>query len=359
VFARSFRYLIKDNYGTEPLYTPNADDMVDFAKGLQLLDELLPRSSRSALSHVHLIVIFAATSDTTPSSSSEFRLSGTIFLSRKLLASPWWVAEHLFHEALHQQLYDFRAGHSLLVPDVAREGAPRVCSLWNVPDATQGNLWDVHRALAAFHVYVHLALLATAAERRSPEVKDAHEAVYGPNRMIGSRTACARANYLAEQVRLPTYWQELGAAGKRVMDWFESVLEALDPAPPPPGSYVHLILDRYWREAREIEILLRKAPRPDLSEPLASLAKNEVRSACAVLAAAHTDVDVSVLGHALETDEPGAMQFVRTRDVILDTLLKASPYPDGYMLAESRVPDELVKHMVDGSSESLQRLLNR
>src|SRR5207302_1915158 len=109
----------------------------------------------------------------------------------------------------------------------------------------------------------------------------------------------------------------------------------------------------------EIEILLRKAPRPDLCDPQARLAKDEVQSALAVLAAASANVDVSLLDHTLGTDEPGAMQFVRTRDAILDTLLKASPYPDGYLLAESRIPDEMAKRMVDSSSESLQKLLGR
>jgi hypothetical protein len=362
VFTRALRYLTADNYGDEPLCSPASEELATFEKAVQLLSELLPQSSRSALSHVHLVVVFAADKDSTPTSSSEFRLSGSIFLSRKLLANPWWVAEHLFHEALHQQLYDFRSGHSLLIPDFAREGAPRICSLWNMPDSIHGNYWDVHRAIAALHVYVHLALLATLAEQRSPEKENTHTSIYGPNKMVGSRIACARAHYLVEQLRLPIHWHELGPAGKRVVDWFDSILEAVDPSPPPEGSCVHLLLDRYWREARQVEILLTNdASASQLSNQLTILAKDEMESAHSILAAANAQTELSSFDQAFASvadDEPGK-EFVRARDLIVETFLHVSPSTDGYNLSASGVADEMVKQMVERSSESLRVMLGR
>src|SRR5262249_52940758 len=157
-------------------------------------------------------------------SSSQFRLSGTFFLTRSRLSSPWWVAEHLFHEALHQQLYDFRHGHSLLVPIYGEREGAKVCSLWNPPDSTRSNFWDTDRVLAAFHVYVNLALFCTLAEQRTTELSD----VYGPpDRMTGSRHAITRAHYLAEQLKA-TCWRELGLAGASLVDWLCSILDALD-----------------------------------------------------------------------------------------------------------------------------------
>lgn len=362
VFGRSFLKVVTDNYGDEPRCTLTADELTSVSKGVQLFRELLPHLSRSTLAHTHLIVFFAADRAATPSSSSEFRLSGTIFLSRRLLASPWWVAEHLFHESLHQLFYDFRAGHSLLTPDSAREGAPRICSLWNVPDTSHGNYWDVHRALAAFHVYVHLALLATVAEHRSEETKSRHEAEYGPNRMVGSRRACARAHYLGEQLRVPLYWEELGQAGKRMVDFFSAVLDALDPSPPHPGAYVHLLLDRYWREAREVEIgLINGTISKDTSDQLRVLSRNEVQSARNALAAADAEFAIGEFDHnfaSLPNDQPG-MEFVRTRDLVIETLMKVSPSPDCYQLSDSRVLDEQFKQAVETSSESLKSLFGR
>jgi hypothetical protein len=353
VFARAFRYVVTDNYA-EQLCTPNTEEIAMLAKGAELLSELLPLSSRSALSHTHLVAIFPAVGSwTTRASSSEFRLSGTVFLSRKLLANPWWVAEHLLHESLHQQLYDFRHGHSLLEPNFDREGAPTICSLWNVPDSSQGNYWDIHRALAAFHVYVHLSLLATLVEQRASDLED----VYGPVRMItGRRTALVRAHYLAEQIRA-VCWQELGPAGKRVVDWFSSVLEVLDPSPPPQGAYVHLLLDRYWREAKDVELLLSEPERrSDLSHQLMMLAKVEVDSARCVLAELNAEGDLDRFNDALVSfsdEEPGT-QFVLVRRLIAKTILNVSP--DGYRLSESKMPDEIVKQMVESSSQSLTTL---
>ena len=362
VFGRSFLKVVTDNYGDEPRCTLTADELTAVSKGVQLFHELLPHLSRSTLAHTHLTVFFAADRAATPSSSSEFRLSGTIFLSRRLLASPWWVAEHLFHESLHQLLYDFRAGHSLLAPNAAREGAPRICSLWNVPETNRGNYWDVHRALAAFHVYVHLALLASVAEHRSEETKSRHEAEYGPNRMVGSRTACARAHYLGEQLRLPLYWEEVGHAGKRMVDWLSAVLDVLDPSPPSAGAYVHLLLDRYWREAREVEIgLINGTISKDMSDQLRVLSSDEVRSVRNVLAAADVEFAVSEFDHksaSLPNDQSG-MEFVRTRDLIIETLMEASPSPDCYQLSDSGVLDAQFKQVVEASSERLKYLFDR
>ena len=352
VFSRSLKHLVHKNFG-EALYTLNSDKSANFSKGLTLLRELLPQSSRSALSHVHLVVFFAAFGDATPSSSSEYRLSGSIYLSRRLLASPWWVAEHLFHEALHQQLYDFRAGHSLLAPDAQRDGAPKICSLWNVPDANGGNHWDIHRAVAAFHVYVNLALMATIAERRSPEEKSRMATEYGPNRMVGSRTACARAQYLLEQIRFPVYWVELGAAGKRLVDWFSSILQLIDDVPPPAGSYVHLLIDRYWREARELEILLRRS-RDLPAQQLQELARTEARSARSILEAVGS-IDINQYDNELDavpTDDP-AKGFIATRDLVIKSL------PNRYTLSSSRVPDEMMRDLVEQSSETLRIMLGR
>ena len=203
--------------------------MTELAKGAQLLGELLPLTSRSALGHVHLVACFPSAGHWSgASSSSHFQLNGTIFLSRDGLSSPWWVAEHLLHEALHQQMYDFRHGHTLLdEKKLGRADGPRVHAIWNPPDANGGNLWSTLRSLAAFHVYVHIAILYRLADQGAMELGRRYGAVDGPTAICRSRTASERAHYLDEQIRA-VCWEELGAAGKRFVDWFSSVLQVLD-----------------------------------------------------------------------------------------------------------------------------------
>jgi len=58
-FVHCFRRVVQDNFGEMPSYTPSIDELAMLSKGAQLLGELLPLLSRSALSHAHLIVIFS------------------------------------------------------------------------------------------------------------------------------------------------------------------------------------------------------------------------------------------------------------------------------------------------------------
>ena len=351
VFTRTFRVLVHDNY-RQRLCTPSAEEREMLLVGTRLLARLLPRSSRSALAHTHLVAVFPQEGAwATTLSSSEFRLSGTIFLNRGLLFNPWKVAEHLFHEALHQQLYDVRQGHLLLDPNFTRDDAPLIQSLWNMPDSTRGNFWDIHRSLAAFHVYVYLSLLTTVAGQR-PDLEEE----YGPVTMVGRRTALVRAHYLNEQIR-KLCWQELGVAGRRIVDWLSSILELLDPTPPAEGACIHLLLDRYWREARAIASLVGAAQPAELHTRLARLIEQEVESARHVLAEVREDIGPLDTAMSSFASEDPVTRFLSIRTLIAETILNVSP--SSYTLSSSRVADEMVRDMVETSSEEVQTLLAR
>jgi hypothetical protein len=285
------------------------------------------------------------------------------------------VAEHFLHEALHQKLYDLRHGHSLLAPNFAREDAPRVWSPWNVPGANKSNYWDTHRAVAAFHVYVHLAHLSAIAEERAPEL----EKVYGSLRhsksgmMTNSRKAMERAHYLGEKIQELCY-EELGPAGKRLVEWLISVLDALDDSPPPANSYVHLLLDRYQVEALRAGTRIKSSlieTRPsafegeasissDVTQQLTKLAKREIESTRSVLSAVNAGAELSQFENTLDkySDEELGRKFPQVRDLISKTILGLSQ--DGYRLKsaspESNATEEIVKQMIEESSGHLHRI---
>jgi predicted O-methyltransferase YrrM len=360
VFGRSFRHLVRENY-TDPLCTPSEADLAALRRGEELLQALVPQLTRSALTHVQLVGVFPHTGAwKDKASSSQIRVGGSVFLGRTLMRSPWVVAEHLLHEALHQKLYDFRHGHNLLEPDFAKRGAPRVRSPWNPAGLNEANSWDTHRAFAAFHVYAQLTLLARVAEERSAELESEFGSSAG---LIPSHKAFARAWYLGEQLRT-TAWEVLGLAGRRMVEWLTAILEALEPAPPPEGARLHLVLDLYRREARRVGARLTE---PDHSSPallttLAPLAEKEIATARGALETTGAATQVEELDEAVDglSAEELASRFGDVREVVAEVLLDASA--DGYVLAPEpglgEGPDAVVERMVLDSSERLHREMN-
>jgi hypothetical protein len=369
VFTRVFRQVVKERLahkcqpGAE-LAAANDKDLALLAKGTSLLNELAPDLARSALSHVDMIAFFPLVPWNGAASMSQFGLSGTVFLSQDLLQSPWWTAEHLLHEALHQKLYDFRHGHSLLSPDFAREEAPRVCSPWNVPGADKLNCWDTHRAVAAFHVYVHLALLSAIAEERAPEFEPTHGPLRVRPGMTSSHKAMERAHYLGEQLKISCHG-ELGLAGKQLIDWLIEVLDALDPAPPPTGAYVHLLLDRYRGEARAVQTNMERATScsSGLISKMTMLATREMERTRSILVQVNAGAEIERFQSAADqyAAEELPIRFVHLRNLISKTILAVSP--DGYGLrsgtAESARAEEMVTQMIEDSSEILHDLFAR
>ncbi|WFB10502.1 hypothetical protein LRS74_28320 [Streptomyces sp. LX-29] len=359
----AFRKIIEHEFGG-PLCDPTPGEIATLQTSAELLSEILPQTSRSALEHTHLIGITPGVGGwERRSSSSQFRVTGAIFLNRKLLKNPWWVAEHLLHESLHQKLYDFRHGHSLLAQDLQEtpekhtehhsvEGRKMV-SLWNSPGVEELNRWDTHRALAAFHVYVHLSLFCTLAERRSAELQDIYGTPDVPSPMTPSRKAFERAHYLAENLH-GLCWEELGLAGQWMTEWLTSILDAMNPFPPPPGASLHLLLDRYTREARKVQ----KRSGAGMADRLGDLLVSEVSTVQAVLASIDAPTEIQELVSSLK---PGPEQskgtaFPDARFRIADTLLRLTP--DGYSLnslqaAAGDPPDEMVRKMVEASSSEL------
>lgn len=375
VFGRAFSHAVHECCGElcEPEYelcTPTDEELSMLTKGALLLTELLPLLSGSALRHTHLIAVFPSQAWKGAASFSQFWLGGTIFLGREFLQNPWWVAEHLLHESLHQKLYDFHHGHSLLEPDFSREDGPKVCSLWNVPGSNNANLWNTHRAVAAFHVYVHLALLAMIAEERATEL----EKVYGPKLgkpgMINSRKAMERAHFLGEKIK-ESCWDELGLAGKRLIEWLISVLNVLDPDPPPKGAYIHLLLDRYRGEAqmaeRKAQSLINRCGLeskipipPDFAQQLRNLVIREIDCARCALSAVNAKDDLGRFNAAIGqySDKELGTKFSQVRAIISTAISDLHPNgSSGLSISGWGTAEKVVQDMIEESSIKLQKIM--
>jgi predicted O-methyltransferase YrrM len=240
--------------------------------------------------------------------------------------------------------------------DQAGEEVPRVWSPWNPQRLHKANYWDPGRVFAAFHVYVHVAFLALVAEQRAAELED----TYGPlSGMVDSRRSLERAHYLGEKLK-EQCWNQLGPAGQGLVDWLSTALEFLDSSPPPEGAYVHLCLDLYTREANQVahSLIGTESGPAALAQALLPVAQDEVETARHVLSVLDAEVELrsfeqNVAGYAGE--ELGA-HFPEVRRAIVTALTGAAT--GGYRLGDTVELDELVKEMVERSSESLYSVLS-
>jgi predicted O-methyltransferase YrrM len=270
------------------------------------------------------------------------------------MENPWWVAEHLLHEALHQKLYDFRHGHTLFELRAKRDDAALVHAVWNPPRLTKANQWDFNRVLAAFHVYVHMAHLAMMVNEKAAELV----ATYGPVRgMIKSSQAYDRAYYLGESLT-ERCWPHLGPAGKALVEWLMSALEFMNASPPPREARVHLYLDRYEKEANQVEKALpAERPFSRLAEGLSPLAKSELQGARDLLAAIGAEEGVNRLDDvaARYRDEELGKSFPSVRRAIAEAISHSSA--SRYRLTDSGEHDKALGEMIDRASHQLYPLV--
>jgi hypothetical protein len=233
-----------------------------------------------------------------------------------------------------------------------------ICSPWN-SFGRANNQWDAFRVYAAFHVYVHLALLGAMIEQRQSEPAEGPgDRSVEPIKVISSRTAIERARYLGHSLQT-TCWDELGVAGKRLHQWLTAVLDVLDPSPGRAGAYVHLLLDLYRNEAHKV----RASQGADDMEVSALLAEevDTTRSLLSDLAASEVQVNrfnAAVSEHLDSGKSTAQERFYGVRMRVSETILGLCR--DGHHIdtVPGRVdPNETVWKMVQRSSERISSLL--
>ncbi|GAA1693277.1 hypothetical protein GCM10009733_106480 [Nonomuraea maheshkhaliensis] len=380
------------------LTSPGARVRETLLRGAELLHELCPRLARSALSHVHLIVVAgkqpptdAVAAGEQPSASvvadgkqpspgfaslTHPRVPGVIFLSTAVLGDAWQAAEYLLHEAMHVKFTDLEHTHSLLGEDYDAAASPLIRPHWNRARQETGDGWPVDRALTVGHVYTSLALFHATVAARHAELTDRYGPIAGADPARQARRSFDRAQYLVDRLgvdRLDRHTEQLGAGGRLFLRWLHGIHEAFDPSPAPEGAYAHLVLDLYEREADTIRKVMSRRDDGRADEDAARLrsaARKEIGACLAVLAATAAPAGPERELHdqdrvLAELESSGAAfrdsaeAFLRTRELVLRALSPVSP---AAFLAP--VPDrpeqtsaEVVRSMVEESGRRLNSLL--
>jgi hypothetical protein len=187
-------------------------------EAVQLLRNLLPHTTQSALEHVSILAWARIyTEDAHVESGTVRTIPGMIFLSPDNLPTPWRLAEAILHEAAHLKLFDLYLTSGILAGTYDALTSVRIKIPWNRPTLLQTNEWPVDQALAALHVYVHLAVLALAGGA-SPTVGSEAQPLF--------EKSIFRAHFLAQQL-LSMEAQPLGGRGYAFVAWLGKLVDEI------------------------------------------------------------------------------------------------------------------------------------
>jgi hypothetical protein len=370
VFTRAFRSLVKRDFDG-PLCSPGDADIAMLRRSVGLLERVAPPLARSALSHARLIALFPSSGRwQNVSSCSQFRAGGIVFLAQGKLQDPRYVAEHLIHEALHQKLYDIRQAHSVLQRDFdddsddgQRGSSSDIVSLWNSEAVVGSNRWGPSRSLAAFHVYVHLAVYARLAQSVYEDGDDEMPPDTNGGGATSAASAFRRAVYLGGQLR-HHYDAELGVAGKCLVDWLDGCLELTSPIPAIVDTRTLLLLERYDQEIQAIEGVVERhgaeGTAGRAAEVLSKLGEQEVSATLQVLALGDgIDAREAFERQVSGDGSPGATiqgrDLPRLRRLVRATMERA--VGDSANPETAAVARQIVDGMVESSSRQLAGFL--
>jgi hypothetical protein len=150
-----------------------------------------------------------------------------VLIDESILADRMFAADSVLHEALHQKLCDLSLIRRVLFSPA--DGEPKVVKIpWG---AEVPRCWELSRALAAYHVYVHLAALYAAASSVAPSVIERKTAVERLYRSVW------RAAHLDAEVRAHAS-AALGADGWALCEWLTAAIQMIaEIAAVPPSPY--------------------------------------------------------------------------------------------------------------------------
>ena len=359
-----FRKLFAELHHGLVLRTPDQDTVRMLISGMSLLQDLCPALASSMMTHARLIAIVSPAGPGRITSLSNPRLPGVIMYSPHILSTPWKAAEYLLHEAAHTKFIDIEHTHSLLAPDYDDAQAPRIRPHWNRVTPGSRQDWPVNRVLTVLHVYTSLAVFfLTAAERAGELEQEYGEIGYDP--AAYARRALDRAQYLADALEQHRAW--LGIAGELFLRWLGALLQFLDAQPPPPGSYLHLLLDLYDRQVDDLRAMaldrrLAGTVRPETVTVLRETARREIKAVRGAFAAIDRpfpsdrtlEAGILVLDSCSADVPQSIASFAAIRRALAAILRGAEPAAS-LALGETG-PTEIIRVMVEQTSCSLDPL---
>ncbi|MGW5421976.1 aKG-HExxH-type peptide beta-hydroxylase [Streptomyces sp. NPDC003943] len=186
------------------------------AAGWGILQEYVPELVESIRPHFSLL---AAVDGERPFFSASTKdVPSAVFVSRSCLTDPLRAAEALLHEGVHSKLYDMYVGFSILGAGYDKDTIAHVKPAWHEGRES----WPFDRALAAYHVYVHLAVFYSTLAALPDDSGLWRD--YTRGQVEESARSCGERARLLGADLLPLGEAHAGGSGVAFLRWLDSVL---------------------------------------------------------------------------------------------------------------------------------------
>ena len=202
---------------------PKTEEVENIVAAAEMLDRLLPKLGRSALSHTSMVVVASFTGI---KSLTVLGLPGTVFLSPTVVTTPALAAEALLHESMHLKYMDIEYSEPLFSLGFRPQLSPKVTPPWT--RGTRSGEWPLDRLLTAMHVYTALALFWGRVARLATESVDAHSPEYTPDAEMLCNRSLQRTRYLIDKAR--EYPDVFTKTGQAFIEWISQVHMKLCPS---------------------------------------------------------------------------------------------------------------------------------
>lgn len=213
--GRTFTRSMLDEGIQVEVVEPSDADLSRMGAALTLLEEVLPETAVGTLHLAPGVAIVEGTVTSAYINENPY----CVLINRTQFSDPALLAETIFHEALHQKMVDIRLSTNFLregYDDLTSEERGDVLVPW--PSSGQPRKWSAARALAAYHVYVHVSVYYSALLSR-----EIYKLINLDKQAVRDRlqTAFERALYLGTSLTDAALNQVWGEDGQNLLQWLD------------------------------------------------------------------------------------------------------------------------------------------
>ncbi|MGY0233985.1 hypothetical protein [Longispora urticae] len=193
----------------------------NLARAMDLLHSVVPDIASHTLPMVRVVTL---AEDVAIGGAYYGDTPWAVHLNATHFRSATHLAASVLHESLHEKFATLRTTRQLFAAGYTDENSPPVVLPWTLDGSRGAREFNVGRAVATTHVYVHLAVFYAGLAEAEPSRAGGH--------LAESRRAFQRADLLVRALCNPRQRDVLAGEGRQLLDWLTQGLDLLSLAVP-------------------------------------------------------------------------------------------------------------------------------